>query len=1011
MRVSFSALIPCIATVLAAVPASANESLVVVPGSSAAIQVPAVAPYTSLGDTRLEMRVHSWRTPAATVTVFWNAGFKVTLRPTGELCASDEMDALPGYGSMMCADVNGKLDVSIRAQRDVKNMRFLYEVRGSGNDWTAATYCGSKGNGGSYLNTFPCPISTVNTRSWAGTGAIGDGAANLRLAWVKWHSSVVPAGSGGLAENTPADLADWRFEGSQASDGPGKATLGPLLFQPVAGATRGAIYMPTLVYPPACSAGASRTYRAGYPAVLDGSGSSPLDGGSVLKYSWREFSGPSAVAWTQQASAQPTVTGLVFGSYVFQLTVTDGGGRSSSCRVKDGAVASDNNGVVITNNPSVDALLGPMIRFGANPWPWFDDRHKAGADVQIKNLDSYYSAYWDIAAPGTVTVNAGSPTVTGAGTAFTSTFCQGSTPKSGAAIIVWYPAENGQTGRRQWSVASCQSDFQLTLTAPWKNDVSAGANLKYAYSDYNVSGAWAYNAAPANYYDNVAAYYALYYRSGIDDYQTAARKLADRFWTSPQIDRGAACVLDGPGTCFPARSQSTMGLILRALDGRPDMWSGFHKLMDTFMTFYLNRVDVSWGPGMWDLREEAYHLAMVSYCAMFDTDAAYRASCKASISQSFTNLWTPFKAADGSWPQLYYGYQYSSWDTGSMAMLTNGSTSVTGVGTSWNAGQFTGYPVWFTNTPSIKPPSNQAGDSTTYTATFVDPTHLVLDRPYQGTSGAHGWALGNSGSAGLVGWGSQPYMMGILSAAFDLAAKSIADSDPATSALAHNYNVTSANWIKNYGYWPLRKGLYYGAQFVNCQAPISDSNAFCTASNDTGSARVLSAEALRGVMTAYAYSGDSALKDFADTLYSAMFSKPGTGGPNPDGYYLDALNDGTGWYMTGAPPVGQAPKYFGLFFGFSSLSSWPAYRVGGAKAQTGATLAVDTNLKPGGRAARVSMTVTAPNGERSTALCEDSRCAVPFDNRQGAHMLKMEYLSASGEPLEVVERPLVEPEP
>jgi hypothetical protein len=232
--------------------------------------------------------------------------------------------------------------------------------------------------------------------------------------------------------------------------------------------------------------------------------------------------------------------------------------------------------------------------------------------------------------------------------------------------------------------------------------------------------------------------------------------------------------------------------------------------------------------------------------------------------------------------------------------------------------------------------------------------------------------LADGGTAGLLGWGSQPFMMGILSAAFDLAAKSIADSDPATAALARQYNVTAANWVKDQGYWPLQKGLYYGAGFVNCQAPISDNNAFCTGNNDTGAARVLNAEAIRGIMTAYGASGDIALKTFADTLYSAMFSKPGTGGPNPDGRYIDALEDGTGWYMIGAPPVGQAPKYFGMFFGFNALSAWPAYRVGGP--QPGGSPAPPNPGKLKG-ATRATTAPAPPEEAIQPVVCEYGRCA------------------------------------
>ena len=239
-------------------------------------------------------------------------------------------------------------------------------------------------------------------------------------------------------------------------------------------------------------------------------------------------------------------------------------------------------------------------------------------------------------------------------------------------------------------------------------------------------------------------------------------------------------------------------------------------------------------------------------------------------------------------------------------------------------------------------------------------------------------------------------MMGILSAAFDLAAKSIADSDPANSAVAHNYNVAAANWIKTYGYWPLRKGLYYGAQYVNCQAPIADSNTFCTGGNSVGDARVLNAEALRGIMAAYAYSGDSGLKTFADTLYSAMFSKPGTGGPNPDGYYIDSLDDGCGWYMIGAPPTGKAPKYFGMFFGFSALSAWPAYRVGGLQAG-GATGSVKIDLRRIRGATRARILAVAPSGRVETTECRSTGCAVDVDPRQGTYVVRIEYLSETGD--------------
>jgi hypothetical protein len=401
--------------------------------------------------------------------------------------------------------------------------------------------------------------------------------------FLRWFSSTVPLGTSVPAVGVTGDLGDWEFDGNLSDSSGHGLNMSDSL----------ATYATTPVYPPTCSAGNQVSFRAGSPGQLDATASSALDGGVGLSYVWQQLAGP-AVIWSRkirlglptvggQTVSQPTITGLVAGSYTFQLTVKDSSGQSSVCTVNDGAVVTDDHDVVITNLPEVDTLLGPMVRFGANPWPWFDNRHQAEADLQIANMDLYYGAYWNVADSGTVTVAAGSTVVTGVGTTFTTTFCNGpgspTVPKT--SMVIWYPTGNpGETGRRQMSVASCQSDTSLTLSTIWTNDVLGGSGLNY--SDSLAYDTWAYNAAPANYYDNVAAYYALYYRSGIVNYLNAARKLADRFWTCPQMDGGATYVVNSTGgmneAAFPHRSRAILGLVLRALDGRPDIWTGLNKM-------------------------------------------------------------------------------------------------------------------------------------------------------------------------------------------------------------------------------------------------------------------------------------------------------------------------------------------------------------------------------------------------------------------------------------------------
>jgi hypothetical protein len=909
-------------------------------------------------------------------------------RAVDTFASNSSPDTLPGC----CA---GRTDVLVRVQRDVVNSQYTWEV------WNTS--------GGGYLLQTP-PISSFSTSSWAGLSII---VSSGKMDFLRWFSSTVPLGTPVPNAGVTGDLGDWEFEGNlNDSSGHGLNM-----------SDSGATYSTTPIYPPVCNAGNPTSFRAGYPAQLNGTASLPLDGGVGLSYLWQQLAGPTAT-WSRQirsgrptvssqTDSQPGITGLVAGSYTFQLTVTDGSGQSSVCTINDGAVVTDDHDVVITGLPEVDTLLGPMIRFGANPWPWFDDVHKAEADLQIANMDTYYGAYWNVADPGTVTVAVGSTAVTGVGTTFTTTICNGpgspTVPKT--SIVIWYPTGNpGETGRRQMSVASCQSDTSLTMVQIWTNDVLGGSGLNY--SDSSAYGTWAYSAAPANYYDNVAAFYALYYRSGIIDYLNAARKLADRFWTCPQIDRGAPYVVNSSGgvneAAFPHRSRSILGLVLRALDGSPDIWTGLNE-MYVYDNIYALDYDAEFVPAVWDAREEAYELAEMAYCALYDTDATWKSTCKTLISSALTRVWTPSRFPDGGWYQWFASS--GSWATSnSSVVLTHGSAAVTGTGTSWTAANNGGL-IWFTNSTTM-PTSNAGGDPATYTATYVDATHLMLDRPYAGTTGTHGWVISNTSDSPVVGYGQLPYMMGLLSFAFDLASQAIADTDPTGSATYRGYNVDTANWVKTYGYRPPAKGMYYFAQFVNCQAPISESNVACTAGYSADQSRELGFETIRGIAAAYKYNGDASLEAFADTIFDAEWAKPATCPSGsaicvPDGTYVIDYDNGQA-FMIGTPPLGQAPKWFGQAFGISALSAWPADRIGGPQLQPGPPGYVGFNLAgvPGAASARIA--ITTPDGQTSYTDCGPSPCFITGNSGQGSGQIRLEFLSNSGKVVARSELPVIQ---
>ena len=701
--------------------------------------------------------------------------------------------------------------------------------------------------------------------------------------------------------------------------------------------------------------------------------------------------------WSSPEVPQPVVTGTVAGPLNFQLTVTQGDGQQSTCAVHDGAVTTDDNGTVAvdTGNAALDdavaTLIGREVQLGRNPWIYYDQAAVWSAAAQIADMDVHYANYWDTPAPGTVSVATGSNAITGVGTNFLSTVCNSDgTPKNNAnVIIVWYLTGrvfNGvpETGRRRLWVGACQSDTHLTLTTQccgpgtWQSDTPDGSGLQYSLQP--AGALWDFSAAPANYYDNVHAYYALYFRSGIDTYLAAARKLADRFWTSPEIDRGMAFAV---GVAFgqqQGRSNEVSGLVLRALDtgdGHPDMWPGLRLIWVNTRNYLVNSYPAwsnSPGAGI-DPRETGYVLAQATYGAMWDPDPQWQAYCRGAIESAFQAgpagiFPKTLDPGQHAWLQFYgmkSGFDGGKPWSGSRVVLTPGSRTVACAGNNcgWQAADFARYsvnggncadgsptcgyvPVLFTDATDF-PADSSHTDAASYCypngCTFVDENHFTLDRPYEGRPGTHGWAFGvangtlDPNNTGVVGWGNLPYMEGILGWAFSLAGRAMAcdspgtpsNCDDATSALAYAYNARAASWIVGYGRLPTY-GLSYFAGYPVCGTPAAATNTWCTRGMDAISAREIMGDAIRGLMAAYQHSPSASLKATIDTWYAGMWGKPGTNPaiPSPDGLYdvnFDGSGcDGCGQYLKAGGPYAQ--KFFGQHFGISNQASWPALRSG-----------------------------------------------------------------------------------
>ncbi|MBS1598792.1 MAG: tandem-95 repeat protein [Bacteroidetes bacterium] len=85
---------------------------------------------------------------------------------------------------------------------------------------------------------------------------------------------------------------------------------------------------PAVNVPPTANAGADQTITLPTSSVnVDGSASTDADG-TIVSYSWTQKSGPSTATIANASSVNTNITGLVQGTYIFNLVVTDNGGAT-----------------------------------------------------------------------------------------------------------------------------------------------------------------------------------------------------------------------------------------------------------------------------------------------------------------------------------------------------------------------------------------------------------------------------------------------------------------------------------------------------------------------------------------------------------------------------------------------------------------------------------------------------------------------------------------------------------
>jgi len=235
-------------------------------------------------------------------------------------------------------------------------------------------------------------LSYTKELAYSNGVAVGDGnGQGYVVNYARIYSSTVPVASRPpVTADTSADLIfEWKFDGDLSDSGPGKYTGILSSGAPAYATTLGqSLVVPSVtntnVSPswPASIPGYQPSMRAGYPASLSCADSySQSDASPTVSCSWQVQLDPGQIApsWSDPQSQTPALTGLVFGDYAIELTATDSAGNTATSVTHIGAVATDEDGVVVNANPAADAILGPMIAFGRNPWGLADYWHLAGS--------------------------------------------------------------------------------------------------------------------------------------------------------------------------------------------------------------------------------------------------------------------------------------------------------------------------------------------------------------------------------------------------------------------------------------------------------------------------------------------------------------------------------------------------------------------------------------------------------------------------------------------------------
>lgn len=921
---------------------------------------PTGSPWSSLTSWRVEFRLHGFGTSTQTQGVYGNndGDGQCQIPPNSTLL---RCRTYRGTDQSVDISLNGRTDIRVRFQRDNTAGKLYLEV------WNA--------DGSGYVSAqMPYTPGAYDGRQANYIGSLWGAGSQLTgsVAFLRWYSTLAPLQNPAPPDSVtvPADLFDAELDGVTTDASPAHRSVSLTGTPPV--------FSNTQLFPPATSLPV-QIVRAGQTLVLDASGSSNLTDDQPLQYFWTCVSAPVLPCdFELRNGPSARLRTLLGGTYKVRLRVTDSQGQFQTVDVEMGAVPADTSDRVILPSPALEKVLGPMLRSGTSPWPWFDTTEQRIADALSVAIPPGAGAP---AAAGTVSVTPGSAIVTGVGTSFLSVFaCNGTSEM----IVLYYPLQGGGTGRKPYFLTSCQSNTQLTMNQPYDAGSVPASGVSFGRMTLNESAQWVNGSNNWNYYDAVVAFYRLYYRTGITKYRDMAQSLADKWWLFP-IDGGRGSV-SGP------RSFALFGLMLRAVDGKPEYWPGILAIAELNYSVWLNGY-YPYQPNsdIGEIREQGYVSLWTILIAILHPDATERSKWLARSQLAF-NYWKNNQKAHGGWAftldpqQNYAGSGSFPWQG---AFLANYLMIMH---------RHTGDPLVLATLKKYADYMIAEGIDVSNDGGFYEDSTFVYCPDY----GAErtGTANVTNGSTTITGNGTQFQSQYACNGTDTIA---IQDG----SGVRRGYTVNSCSSQTS-----MTIASAYGGSTESGRRILKYAGAGVTppsACHNTYGLSADSKQASRTLLNAthgyfgYLYStgqGDT-YKTVGDRIFAQNLGLGGPGNDGVAGHYNDVISGGTA-------PLYLAMTYLSKEFAFAGGAAgaqpYLALRLGAVPGVQAMTFKVSIALGSVPNAAKARVTLTQPSGASTQSICTSSPCDVTGDRRQGDHQVLIEYLATDNKVLATGDR-------